>query len=1052
MLTDRRCTTALLALTIAVGAAACGDEADNDTTLPPVVQCAVTADCTSPSGLAAECVTIACDAGRCIIDAVSQNDTSCDDGDGCTTGDRCSGGLCEGSDPECDDANGCTVDAHHPTTCDCQHVPVAAQRPCDDDRACTTDDRCDGQGSCVGLAGVGCECQTDAECVDQPIADPCFSGLICAAFRCVPNPATKLICDPSANTECTHNICDSVTGECALRPRNEGAACDVPADRCADVDPRCVDGTCAGGAKDCDDAVACTTDSCDLGVCENTPGGAACDDGDPCTVPAGDGCDADGSCVYGPNPCDDKNVCTADSCDPAAGGCQHAPVDGACDDGDPCTADDTCTDGACVGSEAAACDDANPCTVDFCQVVGVGAGTPVCGHAEELDGAPCDDGDACTVDDECASGQCAGALACECKVDSDCAAHEDGNPCTGTLICDTSQADPACVIDPATVPSCPDDGTVLCFVNRCVPEDGVCALLPAPEGVPCEDDEPCTTESLCLDGACVPSALLECDDLDDCTADLCQAGSCSSIDLDDAATFLSEGFAAGMPAEWSATSDNPAVGWGVEAVAGGMALVATGNDGSLDHGAARAVLRLPEIQIYGDKISLSYRLTTDFAETGSFDDFVAVAVSVFGGPPEVVASSRITASLPEAEVVVDLSSYRNRRVALSFVLVTDEDANAASGVTIDDVLLAAHFSCDDGEPCSVGGRCSQGACLAGEVDCSDGNLCTYDTCEVDGCQHAPLWICQCELDSDCDGGNPCVLDTCEAGACQEQLLAGECDDGSVCTQGDHCVQSFCTGDVLDCDDDDECTLDGCHPVDGCTHEFAALPCDDDDACTQQDTCHQGTCAGTPIDCGTTACAVGTCVDGGCFYDVFHDGQSESDEDFDGVVPGATPPGWQISATDIAWAWAASTDGPHSLPNALAAVGPVMGGYPSAASTVTGTTVTLGPFGGELSYWVNGTFANGSRLLARIDTTQVDTITETTAGWEQRVIDLQFWGGQTVTVAFDLIVEPGAAGTTQVRLDDIDVIGRYPCSDGDACTSMDRCVLGMCVGTTLVGCQ
>jgi hypothetical protein len=203
-------------------------------------------------------------------------------------------------------------------------------------------------------------------------------------------------------------------------------------------------GGCVHLPVDCDDADACTTDSCDpnTGACQNAP--VNCDDGDPCTgdscnpgtglcmnVPLscddGDSCTEDDRCVQTPSggtscqgdpvTCDDGNPCTADFCDPETGQCRSAPMpDAPCDDADACTLDDHCVldalgDVACQGTPAI-CDDLNPCTVDSCD-----PGTGQC-VAVPVD---CDDADPC-IDDACSptTGQCVHDPA-------DC---DDGNACT----------------------------------------------------------------------------------------------------------------------------------------------------------------------------------------------------------------------------------------------------------------------------------------------------------------------------------------------------------------------------------------------------------------------------------------------------------------------------------------------------------------------------------------------------------------------------------------------------------------------------------------------
>lgn len=84
------------------------------------------------------------------------NDTSCDDGNICTTNDTCVGSNCDGVafvPPQCDDGNACTTDDCDPTannnTGGCTHTPNS--NPCDDGNLCTNNDQC-GNSTCSGEA------------------------------------------------------------------------------------------------------------------------------------------------------------------------------------------------------------------------------------------------------------------------------------------------------------------------------------------------------------------------------------------------------------------------------------------------------------------------------------------------------------------------------------------------------------------------------------------------------------------------------------------------------------------------------------------------------------------------------------------------------------------------------------------------------------------------------------------------------------------------------------------------------------------------------------
>jgi hypothetical protein len=257
--------------------------------------------------------------------------------------------------------------------------------------------------------------------------------------------------------------------------------------------------TCAGCLTnaDCDDANDCTTDVCNTtdGTCSNT------------SKPPGSACTTD------------NNVCTTDTCD-SAGVCRHVNNTNPCTDGNACTAGDHCSNGLCVGTPFN-CDDGNACTTDSCL-----AG--VCQHVNNT--IPCDDGSSCTTGDRCASGLCIGTpLNCD-----------DGKACT------TDSCNPAtgCVRTNNTLP-CNDglycNGTDTCSTGTCGVHAGnpcasgaVCArtcnetthsCVFDPNGTPCDDGNPITSNDACSNGVCVGSggcvANADCDDGNACTTDTC---------------------------------------------------------------------------------------------------------------------------------------------------------------------------------------------------------------------------------------------------------------------------------------------------------------------------------------------------------------------------------------------------------------------------------------------------------------------------------------------------------------------------------------------------
>lgn len=194
---------------------------------------------------------------------------------------------------------------------------------------------------------------------------------------------------------------------------------------------------------------------------------------------------------------------------------------------------------------------------------------------------------------------------------------------------------------------------------------------------------------------------------------------------------------------------------------------------------------------------------------------------------------------------------------------TDDVCNVADG-QCSYPATAGEPSCNDGVSCTEGDVCSNGACAGTPVVCNDGNGCTTEAC-VEGVGCVPVAVpdgtgCDDGLactdgetctagvctGSGCDDGNPCTIDACdEQGGCQpsEPADAGAaCDDDDVCTVRDACdgAGQCAAGAPLDCDDGNECTLDGCQSLVGCVGVAAPQ--------------------GTPCTGGT--CSDGACVPGG----------------------------------------------------------------------------------------------------------------------------------------------------------------------------------------------
>lgn len=148
---------------------------------------------TDCSSLTDSCNVGMCDAaaGGCVAVPLSEG-ASCDDGDACTTGDSCSSGVCGGVGRDCSHLDDeCAAGTCNPSTGSCEAMAVADGTLCDDGDGCTTTDRCSA-GVCAGSSALDCshlddQCNAGAcdpgtgTCHAEPVADgtSCSDGDSC---------------------------------------------------------------------------------------------------------------------------------------------------------------------------------------------------------------------------------------------------------------------------------------------------------------------------------------------------------------------------------------------------------------------------------------------------------------------------------------------------------------------------------------------------------------------------------------------------------------------------------------------------------------------------------------------------------------------------------------------------------------------------------------------------------------------------------------------------------------------------------------------------------
>jgi len=877
-------------------------------------------DCPPPSG----CIGFVCDGDATNpLCRPTERTGSCADGNFCTEGDSCSGGVCVGGAPRtCDDGDAQTLDSCNPSAAACDHERLASLTPCvtpqdcaaalgppndtcrhwlcpqgycrdvrvpeetscDDRQFCTVNDSCR-QGACVGGVPRNCDDDiplTDCACDEEEDRCECTED-----YRCGTGCTTGSDCsdgDPCTTDSCATYLTPTV---CSCRPR---AACHC--------DPDSPD----GGAAACDDGQIETEDSCVpngdpavpyTGLCEHVLR-IVCEE--PCGSLEDDAT------------CDDGNKCTVDLCEPSLDEddpfcCIH-PAQGPpcgractrneeCADGIACTPDRCGTDGTCDPSGApledcCAADDGcpeddNPCTTRRCD-----GSTGRCGFVNNT--AVCDDGDVCTVADVCAAGVCRGA-ARSCSDGDDCT-DDRCDPVQGCVSTPAADPPPECV-DCRLNPSICDDGDV-CTVDYCDPvglcrhqdpnegqDTTVCQHLPCRDEVDCDDGNPCTSDQ-CLptpadpdgEGPIVPAG--GCLYNQDPTCAIQREGSthplactgaqeCDPADcwFDDPAAFCN-----------NPTDDCPTALCDAEV---GCRFVPT---------AACPMLECTPATGWSDCHDRN-PCTVDECQP----DYTCIPLLPTPQPrPPVVLPGNLFRVCQQCEAVGDCEAEGG--FALDDPCITLEcrkPAQAPEGDTLgvcyayvdeerfpnrcEDFDLCTRDACLPGGGCAHVPRGADCRLCFGDLDCDDRNPCTTDSCVYEsagdnglGCRHTPVAGCTaCTDHGDCDtpDGSLCGgFQVCDDGMCETRPFTADISQGPVCVQASCSSAEECgtLGDALVA-----CSVD----TGDCLFFPARGPCDSVDQCLTTEPCERasactdGQCVFEPIpSCTPQACtSAAECDDG-----------------------------------------------------------------------------------------------------------------------------------------------------------------------------------------------
>ncbi len=286
-------------------------------------------------------------------------------------------------------------------------------------------------------------CLSDSDCANYG-KDKCAGQHYCdkPTGKCVLNEKTKVVCPIAKDNQCRKNTCNPKTGGCEMKIFAE---------------------------KPCQAGHPCEDAACDShGNCIGTWNYDKVVDGKKCACKTHEDCNPqeDGdlcngvlycdyktnSCLLNPStikkcPTADDGPCGKNACNPKTGKCEMKPLNEGKTCGGSLCFDYTCKKGACVS---------------FWN------------------------------------------KNCQCQKDADCSDYEDGNECNGKLYCDKAKS--KCVLNPATIVTCPTGLDTDCIKTSCNTKTGKCEKKPVQDNAPCTKAHPCMN-AFCSKGACMQQAL-----------------------------------------------------------------------------------------------------------------------------------------------------------------------------------------------------------------------------------------------------------------------------------------------------------------------------------------------------------------------------------------------------------------------------------------------------------------------------------------------------------------------------------------------------------------
>ena len=812
-----------------------------------------------------------------------------------------SAGCIEGGDPCEDDGVACTVETCNEDFNVCFNIPD--DNLCDNNVYCDGEDYCDEEQGCqirnIPDCGDGVDCTNDScsegtgthVCVNAPDNDYCseLDNKYCngvetcnATQGC--QPGLNVVCND--NKDCTLDECDEDINDCSFTPDDgicetagpcrtflgcsegecqyENLPDETECDLEPGIDEACLNGICVPGCivdEDCADGFACTTETCDAGLCQFTYHHDTCTnaqfcDGEEICNPADAGADAAG-CIAGPeHDCDDGIGCTDDNCDENTDQCLHPNSDELCDDELWCNGAETCDPDdevnadpvtGCVPAELR-CTDTFACTTDLCieaidecDFVKTDShcndqvfcnGEEICNPDDQLADA---DGCIAGTEPDCDDGKDCSDDSCNIELD-DCVSvpHHDrcenGTFCDGVELCQPESLDSdanGCI---AGTDPCDDE--IFCTTDSCLEESDSCSSLR--DDLKCSDGAFCNGNEQCQPGSqeadengCIPDEL-DCSDNFACTVDDCDENDdqCTNTPLN---SYCSDN----LYCTGEETCD-PEDG---QAGADGCVQSAAPCDDGFDCTQDDCNENAQSCENINDDSFCSDGQFCTGEETCDPED------------DEADAQGCLEASADPCDDQI--------------VCTTDdcnEDEDSCSN-TPDDT------SCDDSVGCTVDECSPTEDCLNTPDDslCDNSTYCDGEEfCEPDGEQSNGEGCIV--IARDCLDEIPCTIDSCDEAnkLCLHEADHSQCDDHVFCNGEDFCSVEFgCYIVARNCDDNISCTVDDCNDVDDyCSNISTDDLCIDDNPCTAPDSCEPVGCSNPPVP-DDTPCDIDGNVDETC---------------------------------------------------------------------------------------------------------------------------------------------------------------------------------------------